>query len=132
METDWSALLKAVFGSAYLMSDRVEFSDVLLDSTPGYHPHQLHQPSQPTRPRYPRLSPVTVDRTSAERAWPRRHVIVTSFPVPGSPTPRQSFVETISPWDAVPGRCVDKAVGSERFHYKEALKVCTVVTTVVW
>jgi len=125
METDWSALLKAVFGSAYLMSNLVNYPEVV--STSGCRQQRY---SCVTHRRCPYFSSTAArfDHTCAvpavEEAWPC-DVTMTSFPVSGSATPHHwnGHMSTMSRSDAVTNRCFNKAVSSEGFHYKEPLQV---------
>ena len=118
MGTDWSALLKAVFGSAYPISDPVIYSDAL--STPGcrqrcdLYASCRRQPYTGCRFRDALFSTVAhVDGACAvspvEESWPC-DVTMTSFPVTGSAVygnaPPQSLVQ-MSEMTAASNRCFE-------------------------
>jgi len=132
METDWSALLKAVFGSAYAMSDLINHPDVASISGCRHQRDSYascrHRPIR--RGHFP-----TVDRFDHPRAvsffegtWPC-DVTVTSFPVAGSAAgnsvPCQTFSQTsTSPvWNTLVDRCSVNEVDSERFDDEKSLPV---------
>jgi len=119
METDWSALLKAVFGSAYHL---VEYPDV--PSTSGCRRQQRFL--YVTRRRCPQyLLPTgarhghTCAASAVEASWPR-DVTVTSFPVSGSISPRRSArMSAMAPSNAAAtDGCYDETVCGERFSYR--------------
>ena len=116
METDWSALVKAVFGPAYLMSDLVSYPDDV--STTGDRQQRY---SYMTRRRCT-CFPSTVapfDHTcSVEEARPCG-VTVTSFPASGSATTPLQWNGRMS----ATNQRVDVTVSSEAFYYKESRQV---------
>jgi len=124
METDWSALLKAVFGSAYLMSGTINQSDVV--STSGYRQRRdwsaqcRHHPYVGGRFRDDVFSKVAHFRdecavSTVEGAWPC-DVTVMSLPAASSAaddkTPCHSFVQTsnMTYWNALLDKSSERAV----------------------
>ena len=110
METDWTALFKAVFGCAYLTAGSSnDASDVSISGCRQRRNLCRHRPS---------IGPVATDFCSAlavpavEEAWPR-DVTVTSFPVPAS----------TCCWNAAADRCSEKTVHSKGLHSSESFPV---------
>ena len=139
METDWSALLKAVFGSAYAMSDLVNYPDVVSISCcrqqrDSYASCRRHRPYVFGPIRRDHVS--TVDRfdhpravsASLEGAWPC-DVTMTSLPVAssaaGNNVPCQSLAQTSATpvWNTLANRFSVDEVDSERFDDENSLQV---------
>ena len=88
METDWSALLKAVFGSAYLTSDPLNYPDAA----------SISGRRQQSDSHFPdRFSPTV---HCARAVVSPCDATVTSFPV----APAQSFTR-VTRWNVVPSGC---------------------------
>jgi len=112
MQTDWSALFKAVFGSAYAtnaMSDLTNYPDVV--STSG-----CQQQGGSCRRRRVDQAP------DVNASWPCDVTAVTSFTASGSVTSHHSFTR-VSKMSDTPSRRSDEAVSSEGFRYKRSLQV---------
>ena len=136
METDWSALLKAVFGSAYAMSDLVSHPDVVsisgcrqqrdLYASCRHQPYVLRPNRRGHFPTFDRFDHPRA-ASAFEGAW-SCDVTMTSLPVASTATgnnvPCQSFVQTSTTpsWNTVAG-CSENAVDRGRFDDQKSLPV---------
>jgi len=135
METDWSALLKAVFGSAYLISDLINYPDSIsisacrrrYDSYAAFQRHprvgcRVRNDPFPTVGRACAVSPV-------EGAW-SCDLSVASFPVFASAayekTSSQSCAQMsqITPWNVVPDTWSENVINAEGVNDRRYLPVC--------
>jgi len=135
METDWSALLKAVFGSAYLISDLINYPDSISISVcrhrydsytaSRHHPYIGCHFRDDLFPTVGRASAVS----SVEGA-PSCDLSVTSFSVTASAaydkTPSHSCAQMsqMTPWNVVTDTCSEKLVNSEGVNNKRHVPVC--------
>ena len=130
MDTDWSALLKAIFGSAYMMSDLINHPDVASISGCQQQRDCRHRAHVGLHSQFPTVDHfVRVCDVSASKEVCPCDVTMTSFPVSVSGADCDSSYlsviqhrSTETCWNAA-ADCSEIAMERNLFDYKKSFSV---------